>query len=238
MYQLEMVSWRQFVWICVHNIHDFHFQSLNKAGIDLAYSIFCFLVGVSWTLLLCYHATYASESTTDTGHHVYRSNWYLYPIFLRKYLLLLIAKTQQPMLFSGFQIVGCTLLTFTTVKLNLFFVSEWSDVKLMLQLSAHQVGNVLLYHVQKYVPIVKSDTIYVLRIYLFIWISSFNSWMLLNLLRGGAIYKLKFCERYECLTRIIVHSSVIPNHDKGLKNWLLWKMFTHKVCLDKLKVSY
>lgn len=118
MYQLEMVCQKWVHCFRVHIYHEFHFQSLDKAGIDLAYCIFAFLAGLSWTLVLCYHATFVTESTNDIGHHVYSSNWCLYPIFLRKYLILMIAKSQQPMLFSGFQIVGCTLLTFTTVKLN------------------------------------------------------------------------------------------------------------------------
>lgn len=53
-----------------YEFYKFNFQSLKQSIIiSLVYSTFCFLVGLNWTLLLCYHATYAIESY-DIVHHV------------------------------------------------------------------------------------------------------------------------------------------------------------------------
>ena len=63
---------------------------------------------------------------TATGFTAFDSNWYDYPPELRKYIILAIVRSQEPVGFTGFGIFGCNLEVFAkvTIHYQLFFVSQ------------------------------------------------------------------------------------------------------------------
>lgn len=81
------------------------------------------LTGLIWTFLYCYYATQTVDLLTNTANTIYNSNWYTYPIYIRKYFLLILARSQIPVYFTGFKIVRCSLETFKKVgAMKLFFL--------------------------------------------------------------------------------------------------------------------
>lgn len=65
--------------------------------------------------MICYHATAVTYAISDVGDQVYNSNWYTYPLKYRKYLVFIMARTQQPAVFTGFKILTVKLQTFEKV---------------------------------------------------------------------------------------------------------------------------
>lgn len=52
----------------------------------------------------------------STGRVVFESNWYSHPIEIQKYVILIIARSQQPTYFTGIGVLDCTLETFGKVE--------------------------------------------------------------------------------------------------------------------------
>lgn len=51
------------------------------------------------------------------GDAAYDSNWYDFPLELRKYIFLMIVRSQKPIDFTGFGIIHCSLENFGKVSL-------------------------------------------------------------------------------------------------------------------------
>lgn len=89
-------------------------------------NIICMICSLAWSYLLCKFATLATEYIASLGDFAYNSNWYDYPPQLQKYMVLVIARSQEPIYFSGFSLVRCTLEVFGKVwiKIVLFFLKN------------------------------------------------------------------------------------------------------------------
>lgn len=90
-------------------------QIISAINIGIFYTFHCIFVGIAWTLMLCYHASAVTHAMSVIGDAVYSSNWYLYPVGLRKYLILIICQTQQASFFTGIKFVRVALATFEKV---------------------------------------------------------------------------------------------------------------------------
>lgn len=117
----------------------------------------CMFVGLTWPFLMCYSATSATRSMTNLGDIVYNSNWYLYPEYLRKYSIMIIARSQRTIYFTGFQMVRCTLEVFQGVRIAihrfekmLLLVMEMIRIFIW-SFSVEQQGSILLYYVPQYI---------------------------------------------------------------------------------------
>lgn len=61
------------------------------------------------------HTAHATYAMLLIGHNIYNANWYMHPIYLRKYSMLNISRSQENIFFNGFKIVHSTLETLTKV---------------------------------------------------------------------------------------------------------------------------
>ncbi|XP_031617477.1 odorant receptor 4-like [Contarinia nasturtii] len=72
-------------------------------------SIACALV---WPTLFCYSASDVIDKIANIGDIAYDSNWYHYPPELRKHIILIIARSQEDIIFSGLSLIGCSVEVF------------------------------------------------------------------------------------------------------------------------------
>lgn len=82
-------------------------------------SIACALV---WPTLFCYSASGVIENVTNIGNIAYDSNWYDYPPTLQKHIIIIIARSQEDIIFSGLNLIGCSIEVFGNVsQMNIEF---------------------------------------------------------------------------------------------------------------------
>lgn len=67
----------------------------------------------TYTCILCFSATNASQDLYDVGTSVYLSKWYLYPTSMQKYFLPI--ASQRKVEFSGYNIIYCNMESFLKV---------------------------------------------------------------------------------------------------------------------------
>lgn len=85
----------------------------------MAFDIVCVGFSLFWPFIYCYFATFATVRISSINMAVYDSIWYRYSLSLRKYTILIIARSQQPVYFTGFNLIRATLESFAIVsKLN------------------------------------------------------------------------------------------------------------------------
>lgn len=97
-------------------VKRFVVQNLHEINIALSHTIFCMCLSLMWTFTLCYMGTSTTHLMSEIGDMVYNRNWYSYPTYLRQYIIMIIARSQRTIYFTGFQIVDCTLEVFTKVN--------------------------------------------------------------------------------------------------------------------------
>lgn len=74
------------------------------------------VVSSSNIFLYCYYGKYSTESYEKMADILFESKWIKYPIYLQKYLILMITNTQRPLYYSGFGIAILNLETFSSVS--------------------------------------------------------------------------------------------------------------------------
>lgn len=79
-------------------------------------NVVCVTYGLLWSFLLCYFSTLTSQSISSFGDVVYSSNWHMLRSSDKKLLVLIIARSQKPILFTGLKLVPCTLNVFASVN--------------------------------------------------------------------------------------------------------------------------
>lgn len=103
-----------------------HLQALQDIGIGLFFCIECVGIGLFWPYLLCDSATSATLTITKLGSTAFSSEWYKYPPNLRKQIAFIIARSQEPVYFTGLKIIKCTLEVFMKVRfvtIHAFFLN-------------------------------------------------------------------------------------------------------------------
>lgn len=103
-------------------------------------------IGASfWTFLFCNYATIATENVDEIGFRTYASDWFNYPLYVQKYIILIIARSQEPIQFTGFNLIYCNremfgkvfilqlnqLIIFVFLKFLLYFL-DFPDILLLL----------------------------------------------------------------------------------------------------------
>ncbi|XP_031629238.1 putative odorant receptor 92a [Contarinia nasturtii] len=78
----------------------------------IIYHIICMGTSMLWPILFCYYGTHVINRISLIGFSAYDANWFEYPSVLQKYLILIIARSQEPIHFDGLNIIYCTLEVF------------------------------------------------------------------------------------------------------------------------------
>lgn len=124
MYKMEYVSSSQVI-VLFHNYSSlliFYFiPKTSSAELDLfniSFDMFNLLCSLLWPYLFCYCATNITNRIPSLGYVAYDSNWYDYPPELRGHITLIIRRSQEPIQFTGFKIVGCNFEVFGNVCIS------------------------------------------------------------------------------------------------------------------------
>lgn len=67
-------------------------------------------------LLYCYTGTTITNNLGELADITYVSKWYKYDVKMQKWLVIIIANSQQALIFDGFKITKLSLTTFAKVK--------------------------------------------------------------------------------------------------------------------------
>lgn len=70
---------------------------------------------LAWPFFVCFFATRLTLRIASIGSVIYESMWYEYGLNLRKFTILIISRSHQPVYFTGFNLVRCTLESFLVV---------------------------------------------------------------------------------------------------------------------------
>lgn len=77
--------------------------------------------------MYCFYASNTTDRIALIGNDVYDLNWYDYPSNVRKFMILIIVRSQRPMYLSGYHLINCTLETFGKVS-NLMVENQFLDI--------------------------------------------------------------------------------------------------------------
>lgn len=81
----------------------------------ITYNTFCLICSLIWPTLFCLFATNASIRLSSMATVAYDMNWYMYPVDSQKFMTLIIGRSQEPVYFTGFSFIRCTLEIFGKV---------------------------------------------------------------------------------------------------------------------------
>lgn len=93
----------------------FHFQS-SFDWVMLTFHLICLISSMCWPFLFCYYSSLVTEQTSSISDIAYNTNWYEYPPEYQKYMILIIARSQELTYFTGFNLIRCSLETFGKVS--------------------------------------------------------------------------------------------------------------------------
>lgn len=103
------------IWIWISQI----FFSSHKTEFDVVvfcFHIICIICSLTWPSLYCYFGSIATERIASIADIVYAANWYDYTPELRKHIILIVARSQEPVYFTGLGLIHCTVETFGKVS--------------------------------------------------------------------------------------------------------------------------
>lgn len=82
-------------------------------------------IAMSILFFYCYCGKYATEQFDKICDSVYELNWNVLPPKLQKFIIIIIANTQRPLLYHGFYIINLDLSTF--VQVRCCYLSQYSN---------------------------------------------------------------------------------------------------------------
>lgn len=97
----------------------FNLQALNRLDLSLVKFIVVIQLSTSIVFSYCYVGSLTTHQFLSFGDIWYELPWYKLPIELRTFIPLIIAHTQRPLVYNGFNIIDLNLAAFTKViRLN------------------------------------------------------------------------------------------------------------------------
>lgn len=90
-------------------------SALNEAPLGFFFDIFNILCALGWPYILCHYATIVKDRVSSIGYLAYDSNWPDFPSQFQKYIILFIARSQEPINFTGLKMLHCSLEVFGKV---------------------------------------------------------------------------------------------------------------------------
>lgn len=107
------------ILFCVHFPFGFCFffpqSASNFQPKVLLFDMSCLLCALFWPALICYFGTFAKDRIECVADAAYDTNWYEYPDGVKKHMILIIARAQEPIFFMGYGVVRATLEVFGKV---------------------------------------------------------------------------------------------------------------------------
>lgn len=76
------------------------------------------LCSLMWPSIFCYFADWTTERISKMGDTVYGFNWFDQPVKMQKFMILMIARSQERIYFSGLGLVTCSLEAFGKVCIS------------------------------------------------------------------------------------------------------------------------
>lgn len=64
----------------------------------------CLACGFIWPSVIAHFSTVVTERISYVGSSAYESNWFDYPVKFQKYIILIIARSEQRVYFTGFKL--------------------------------------------------------------------------------------------------------------------------------------
>lgn len=95
--------------VCFHKKGSFEM-------VPFIFLLLCISSFLIWPFLFCYFANLTIEHIGRIDETSYNSNWYEFPNEIKKYLILIIARSQKPIHFNGLGMFHCTLEAFGKVS--------------------------------------------------------------------------------------------------------------------------
>lgn len=113
----------------------------------------CLISACLWPLLFCIFANITTDRIASIGDSAFNANWIDFPPDLRKYIIMIIMRSNDKVYFTGLGIVRCTLAVFAEVieAFILIFVVLCRNILLMQLfyfIAADEVIIILLYALQ------------------------------------------------------------------------------------------
>lgn len=97
-------------------ISHYVFKSSSASIAMIAYNVLRVFASLVWPFYLCHFATFATKRIMDLSQTVYNSNWLDWAPEFRKYSILIMARSQQPVYFNGLGLIYCSLGVFGKVR--------------------------------------------------------------------------------------------------------------------------
>lgn len=92
---------------------------------NLIYLVVCITCSLVFLLIHCFYANFVTQYLDSVSDKMNESNWHMYPVNLQKYLLVILARTQWELNFTGFGFFRCSVEIFGKVNQGLiFFIPE------------------------------------------------------------------------------------------------------------------
>lgn len=85
-------------------------------GLDTAVALWGVFIGLFWVFMYCYIGARISHYFSSVADLAYQTNWYMFPLELRKHFILIIRQSQVSFTFDGLKLFDCNLITFTSVS--------------------------------------------------------------------------------------------------------------------------
>lgn len=92
-----------------------NFQYSNDV-LSFVFNVMCIVCSTIWPSFYSYYATVATEQILTIGDATYNSNWFNYPVKMQKHVVLIVARSQKRVLFSGLNLMYCTVEYFGKVS--------------------------------------------------------------------------------------------------------------------------
>ena len=83
----------------------------------IAFNVCCAIVSLTWPFFFCYYATFTTNRVAALAQTAYNSNWFDWPPELQKYVILIIARSQEPVRLTGLGLIYCSLEVFAKVRI-------------------------------------------------------------------------------------------------------------------------
>lgn len=95
-----------------------------QLNINMFYLLASVFAPLTWLFVYCFTSNFVNHYlTSNINDEIYGSNWYIYPLNLQKYLILILARSQRELNFTGFGLFRCTVEMFGRLKqCSIFFI--------------------------------------------------------------------------------------------------------------------
>lgn len=119
----------------------------------------CIICSLLWSSAFCYFANLVTDRVSMLSDSVYDLNWFDQPMEMQKYIILMMARSQERVYFSGFGLISCSMEIFGKVCsiswmtfIIIAFVSgnHWSNILNLFYFptAAPKIGNFILFDFQ------------------------------------------------------------------------------------------